>query len=282
MKLGVGRLAVVLLVCWGQAALGQAAPTEQSIETEIRAPFLMLRGMWDGEKLAFDSQGNLIGSAAPSPFALSFLIVNKVDVTPDQVEIEANRAGLEITRGWPVGTLDKVRAVPIDKRGRFQVVITIQREPQHDALLQNALERVFHTGFDDGLEQAAPQYWRPWIAHEIHPERPYPEVPVGVETGPGLPANKKPKPNTLTFPRLVHSEQTMSTEAARIRGLQGESTIGLIVDESGTPRDLMIVRPIGMGLDEMALLAVMKFRFTPAIKDGRPVQVWINVAQNFH
>lgn len=272
---------LLLLGLVAASAGAQSGPTQQSITAELQQPFLMLRGMYDGDKLAFDAQGQLIGSATPMPFSLSFLVVQSVTVAPDQVEIDASRAGLEITRGWPVGFPDKVKAVPIDKKGRFQVVITISRDRQHDELLEAALNRVFHVGFDDSLTEVAPQYWRPWIGHELHPERPYPVMPVGVETGPGVPANRKPKPDKIQYPRLVHTVDPPTTEAARIRSLQGQSAIGLIVDAAGIPRDLVIVQPLGMGLDEMAVLAVMQFRFAPALKKGKPVPVWINVLETF-
>ncbi len=161
------------------------------------------------------------------------------------------------------------------------MVITIERDAQHSDLLDAALNRVFHTGFDDSLTEVAPQYWRPWIGHQLHPDRPFPAIPVGVETGPGVRANQRPKPDTIMYPRLVHTEEPITTEAARIRGIASTSTIGLIVDEKGIPWDMVIVRPLGMGLDEMAVLTVMRFRFTPAVKNGRPVPVWINVQENF-
>jgi TonB family protein len=66
-----------------------------------------------------------------------------------------------------------------------------------------------------------------------------------------------------------------------MRSVQGSSTIGCIVDEAGIPYDLVVVKPLGMGLDEMAALAVSRYRFTPATKDGQKVRVWINVQYNF-
>jgi periplasmic protein TonB len=43
-----------------------------------------------------------------------------------------------------------------------------------------------------------------------------------------------------------------------------------------------VVRPLGMGLDEKALEAVRKYKFKPALKDGRtPVPVMVTIAVNF-
>lgn len=263
----------VLVFCLGICTAGaQSVPTQQSITAELQQPFLMLRGMYDGDKLAFDAQGQLIGSATPMPFSLSFLVVQAVTVAPDQVEIDASRAGLEITRGWPVGSPDKVNAVPIDKKGRFQVVITVSRDRQHDELLEAALNRVFHVGFDDSLTEVAPQYWRPWIAHELHPERPFPEIPAGVAS--------RPEWHVAT-PIMVHTVKAAETEAARIHGVEGRSVIGAVIDETGVPRDMVIVRPVGMGLDEAAMLAVMQYRLTPAKRNGQPIPFWIDIEYGF-
>jgi len=37
-----------------------------------------------------------------------------------------------------------------------------------------------------------------------------------------------------------------------------------------------------LGLDEKAIEAVKKWRFVPAMKDGKPVAVQVNVEVNFH
>ncbi|HEY1922709.1 MAG TPA: energy transducer TonB, partial [Tepidisphaeraceae bacterium] len=61
----------------------------------------------------------------------------------------------------------------------------------------------------------------------------------------------------------------------------GRSAIGAVIDEKGVPRDLVIVRPVGMGLDEMAMLAVMQFRLTPATRNGKPIPFWIEIEYGF-
>jgi protein TonB len=55
-----------------------------------------------------------------------------------------------------------------------------------------------------------------------------------------------------------------------------------VVDASGMPRELRIVRAAGLGLDERALEAVKTWRFEPGHKDGRPVATQINVEVDFH
>ncbi|MGB6131253.1 MAG: energy transducer TonB [Acidobacteriaceae bacterium] len=57
--------------------------------------------------------------------------------------------------------------------------------------------------------------------------------------------------------------------------------IGLVVDPSGNPVDVHIVRPVGMGMDEAAVTAVSQYRFALATKNGKAVPAAISVEVSF-
>ncbi len=80
---------------------------------------------------------------------------------------------------------------------------------------------------------------------------------------------------------VVWPEAEFSDEARRAK-YQGVCLVSLIVDAQGNPQNPRVVRPLGMGLDEKALEAVRKYKFKPAMKDGRtPVPVMITIEVNF-
>jgi TonB family protein len=79
---------------------------------------------------------------------------------------------------------------------------------------------------------------------------------------------------------IVTPEAEFSDEARRQK-YQGICTISVIVDARGYPRNPRVIRSLGMGLDEKALEAVEKYRFKPAMKDGKPVASVISVEVNF-
>jgi TonB family protein len=80
---------------------------------------------------------------------------------------------------------------------------------------------------------------------------------------------------------LFQPEAEFSDEARRAK-YQGVCLVGLIVDAQGNPQNVHIVRPLGMGLDEKAMEAVRKYKFKPAMRDGKtPVPVYVNVEVNF-
>jgi TonB family protein len=69
---------------------------------------------------------------------------------------------------------------------------------------------------------------------------------------------------------IIHPDPEYSDEARKAR-LQGNVGIELTVDENGVPRDIRVVKSMGLGLDEEAKSAAAKWRFKPGMKDGKPV-----------
>jgi TonB family protein len=79
---------------------------------------------------------------------------------------------------------------------------------------------------------------------------------------------------------IVTPEAEFSDEARRNK-YQGVCMISVIVDARGYPQNPRVARSLGMGLDEKALEAVQRYRFKPAMKDGKPVAAMILVEVNF-
>lgn len=71
------------------------------------------------------------------------------------------------------------------------------------------------------------------------------------------------------------------SEEARKAKFQGVVLLAIVVDTNGRTRDVRVLRSVGMGLDEKAIEAVMKWRFRPGYKDNKPVAVTANVEVNF-
>jgi len=85
----------------------------------------------------------------------------------------------------------------------------------------------------------------------------------------------------VSAPRAIYSPDPDYSDEARKAKYQGTVVLWLIVDANGRPRDERVARSLGMGLDQRAMEAVRNWRFEPAMKDGHPVAVQINVEVNF-
>ena len=85
----------------------------------------------------------------------------------------------------------------------------------------------------------------------------------------------------VSAPRALLTPDPEYSEEARKAKYQGTCVLWLIVDSSGRPQQIRVSRSLGMGLDEKAVEAVRQWKFEPAMKDGKPVAVQINVEVNF-
>jgi TonB family protein len=87
--------------------------------------------------------------------------------------------------------------------------------------------------------------------------------------------------SSVTAPRPIYAPEPEFSETARASGYQGTCVLSLVVGADGKPRDISVVRKLGMHLDEKAIEAVSNWTFEPARKDGKPIAVKINVEVSF-
>jgi protein TonB len=85
----------------------------------------------------------------------------------------------------------------------------------------------------------------------------------------------------VSEPQLLFAPDPQFTEEARQSKLTGKVVVYLQVSREGRPMHVRILHGLGMGLDEKALEAVRQYKFKPAMKDGHPVTVEMNVDVNF-
>jgi TonB family protein len=80
---------------------------------------------------------------------------------------------------------------------------------------------------------------------------------------------------------VLHKVEPEYSEEARKAKWQGTVVLELVVDANGHPRDLRVMRALGLGLDQKAIEAVEKWTFKPGMKDGKPVPVIATIEVNF-
>jgi TonB family protein len=85
----------------------------------------------------------------------------------------------------------------------------------------------------------------------------------------------------VTPPVPIYRPEPEYTKEARKKKIQGAVILYLEVDSTGHPRNIKVMRRLGLGLDEKAVEAVSKWEFRPGMKDGKPVTVAATVEVNF-
>jgi protein TonB len=85
----------------------------------------------------------------------------------------------------------------------------------------------------------------------------------------------------ISAPRAIYDPEPEYSEEARRVKEQGVVILSLVVDQQGRPRDIHVARSLGMGLDQKAIEAVTRWKFSPGMKDGIPVAVRVNIEVSF-
>ena len=101
-------------------------------------------------------------------------------------------------------------------------------------------------------------------------------------------------PKQMQVPKPVFDPDPEYTQAARVAKRQGTVVLGMILGRDGIPEDLWVIRkfvsangeqktfkPIGLGIEQKALETVRHWKFQPAVKDGKPVPVFLNIEVQF-
>jgi TonB family protein len=255
-------LTAILFACALPTAL-HAQSTEADLKARLLKKPLYLRGCWRDDRLKFDSTGQLTSKSQPFPFTLSGIDIDSVKLKGDRLQLSGHRVGVLIEKDVP-------ERRPLDERIQIEILPTANQD------YSQSLNAIF---VDDlaALVPTMPPYWQAWAQeHILHiaPIMPPKPAPIGgtgaMRVGGGV---KAPRPLKMSDPAF--------SQAAHDLKVSGTVLVYLWVDQQGKPTHLRLLRPRGLGLDELSLAAVASYQFQPATKDGKPVTVEMNVEVNF-
>jgi TonB family protein len=82
-------------------------------------------------------------------------------------------------------------------------------------------------------------------------------------------------------PSLVFKAEPEYSEEARSAKYSGTVVLKMVIDVDGRAKNIDVVNPLGLGLDEQAVLAIQRWKFKPGEKDGVPVPVMAQIEVNF-
>ncbi|MGD0741367.1 MAG: energy transducer TonB [Terracidiphilus sp.] len=149
--------------------------------------------------------------------------------------------------------------------------VTTTLSPAHaNKVLEDALGNIFAQGFDARMMAAMPGFWKLY----------YDAVANKTDYQPA-------DPNVLRQNMVDKKAQLKSTfepasnQFAQDYGVAGMSEYHVVIGADGKAGEIAVARPIGFGLDESAVDSIRKATFDPAIKDGKPVPVMLNMVVEF-
>lgn len=89
------------------------------------------------------------------------------------------------------------------------------------------------------------------------------------------------KQGGVSAPFPIVTPEAQFSDEARKKGINGVCMVSFLVDVHGMPQNPRVVRPLGYGLDEQAIKAIENYRFRPALRRDKPVEVRMSVEVNF-
>jgi TonB family protein len=97
----------------------------------------------------------------------------------------------------------------------------------------------------------------------------------------GLPAEDEFVPVDKA-PELLKQVAPVYPKEAEDKGITGKVIIRALIDKNGDPIQVKVGKSSGYEmLDESAVAAAKKNKYKPAVKDGKPVAVWVSYTVKF-
>ena len=149
--------------------------------------------------------------------------------------------------------------------------VTTTTSPAHAAnVLKQALDNIFASSLDERMLAEMPSFWKLY----------YQAAASKTDYRPADPAVLRQ--NTVDQKaRLLSKFEPGSNEYAQANGVAGMALYHAVIGPDGKPGEVAVARPIGFGLDEIAVDSINKASFEPAVKDGKPVPVLLDLVVQF-
>lgn len=246
----------------------------QSVQDQLNSAFkgkvLLLRNFYSGDDLSYDQNGKPLGVVTQGPWTLANVEITKVAVAMQGIDIIGNRMGTWYRNGRP----DFVRV------GKLKIHVTKPISAgDNDTSLRPIFSEIFMEAGED-LRPVVQDYWRNFL--DVNDSKSRSAAWQATLKKEGSPIKKSDaQPGQVTAPRTLSSPDPHYTKEAATHHIEGTSRLGIVVDGTGKANNIAVLDPLGMGLDEQAVLAVKQWRFQPAMKNGESVPVQINVEINF-
>jgi TonB family protein len=264
----VAILVVTMFLVGPRPIWCQTNDLPDQLNSAYKDKILLLRNFYSGNNLAYDENGALQGSGSPGPWTLAGIEIKGIGITARGIEIVANRMGTLYKNGKPgvvkIGTL------------RIQVSKHVTNDDTK-AAIDPILAKIFIDPAED-LRPLLPEVWTYYFSGKDLQSRSA-AWQATLEKSPLKP--KDFSAGKLTPPHIDYAPDPGYSKEAASRHVEGTSFLSTIIDVSGTPVNVAIMQPLGMGLDEQAVSTLKRWRFKPATLNGKAVPVHINLEVAF-
>lgn len=83
-------------------------------------------------------------------------------------------------------------------------------------------------------------------------------------------------------PVVKSKPQPEYTAAAKLHRIEGTVVLRCIFASTGETKHFFVISGLPDGLTDTSIAAAKKIKFKPAMKDGKPVTIWMELQYNFN
>lgn len=230
---------------------------------------LFLRCFCSDNDLGFDVQGRPQGSIKTTDWTLAGINVQKVERKgPGEIELD----GVRVAVRYATDRHEFDRHPQNDDKIRLRLA-----DNGDAAAFTRGLQAVFSTGIDRPLQRSMPEFWQ----HYFDPSMAWPPDALTGQQVVNFAGPPVANGGAEIEPIVTHRAEAGYTPPALRDHVTGTVQVRMVVDLEGMPRHVVIVQPLGYGLDARAVEAAAKFRFTPAALKRKPVVSTVLLNQDF-
>lgn len=309
-KLTILLLAIVAgsAVSRAQGAEATSAQDAETVLKQFEGKTLILRHPLQSDSQSYDVEGEVLNGGKEGPWTVfGGVVIDRVALSPDTLRLEGRRIFFLFPKQklvlFELTRRKHHKAPPISPSINVEVILN---KPIDPAEALTVLNRIFALKTEDVLE-SLPDFWRAYLMdhHFSYDASQKKEAeyrwsvevpkesgsvqngqpdqikdakdedfhdPVSYHVGPGS-GVKAPKPKYTPEPAF--------SEIAQYENFQGIVVVNVVVGTDGKVHRIRLLRPLGMGLDEIARSTIETWRFQPATRNGQPVAVEMNIEVAF-
>ena len=297
---------LTLVLALAPFQLQSASELETHLRDQYNGKTLLVRNFYGGDSLHYDTSGQLSKAATPGDWTVDGVVqIEDVKASNHHLTIRAKRVHLGWVRDVGFSPVEDSKDKQRDTRS-----LRIEADLGHGAATAEqadaVLAQIFLTPKDD-LAELVPDYWKPCVlaasrgkgTGEYSGCRFSPEflatpgiAPSSDQTSPSEQAGdgvadlsnyQSPRVGKgMAPPKAISAPNPPFSDEARRAKYSGTAVLAIVVGKTGQVRNVRIVRPLGMGLDQKAVEAVSTWQFRPATKDGEPIDFEVHAEVDFH
>lgn len=309
LRFGICTMATVLPSFLSPPRSFGAADLSHALTQAYKGKDYMIRNFWEGGTLSYDAAGQRIGDADLGNWTTDGIVrIEKIEVTPNHVlHVECRRMVVNVK-----SDAFDYTAIRGERSDRREIDIDLGQQEATSSFVESVFSQIFVADPNSFLD-AVPKYWKACIKTAVtgSGDKPSPcrfgphfsglfsasaaNMPPAkaVSASPSTPPVIQSEPaelkesvvkigNGVLPPKAVYDPEPSFSQIASQVGEQGTCILTLIVDASGSVKDIQIAKPLGYGLDEQAVSTVGTWKFEPGRKNGQPVSVYASVEIVFH